>query len=1246
MCRPENDLHTDAATREEIASSRGCLYELGVDYGVLAGLRNCTANGQQLVGLFRREWNDAPAMNRAFYDVKKILTRYHIVNPGDTCTDEELEHQFAEYSMAGHDMITSFLRSCTGQKKGPFDIFYGRNELEVVYAQLGIYNLFGEQNAEWVRDTQRNLLRAQFQQMLPEAGITFSNEEANDYAGKGLFLNADTLVLIRNRRGFGDRLPRYYLFVSDESEHTGIVFMDIQTEEDVYQQMAAICNHTRMQSLFRNAAVRTDRYDGIDMKNIEQFSRDKSLNKCMQAASYGYSFFQFLHEKHALSSSATGENIASVTFCGMTNVDYATINLKNPQEADLVPFAGFYRNLGNVQWDQKMKNQGNALLPKMKKAFVKQKKEGDWDVFCTSLTGTESDRPGEGQYRITDASVRQNHTKHVLEVLGDPSVKEVSLLAAPGIGKTYSVRQYIRQKGKGIFVYISPRIAINQEVILSVEKDYGDNGISLTTDSRMNNGSICAGSNVTVIQKGQKAAGKDKNGNPYHLRTTEESEKEKDAYQSPYNIEARTSSSGVIKENRDRERVLDRLCGCAGNIAAYQLDLCRDGKEPELPNIMIGLSTQACGKISQSALISDMLQIFGIPDLVSAVTDRTGKQMISEDDAEIFRKTFGNVTFMVDEISGDEGGSQILRALRKICTGTAKYSNQRIAPKLIVADASMQDKTTASRYLGADTSETVFINRSGHHSDCLYTEPDGSDKAIINCCTYPAKNLFLTYKTNIQEQDYAPAQEQDLKPYVRKILDDVISVCRPQDGQTEQIICQDGSTRHPQCLVYIQNKDDLANIKRGLEEWNDGNGRGIRCMELTSNTDAHDKAAMQDTVNGDNAPEVLLITSSGARGLSFKYVTHLFIQIPTFSICSNMMEIMQTIYRGRGDQKTDSECSRYITFYLDLTYTKLIQKGLSEDEKEELRKIKMVIRRQKRVDMMSVCLLMQGCVESRILGYDRTTGYSITPLGRQGRIFSSPESVTELDKNIQNLIHYQKTADNEEQATLAGKVVDAAKAQNGDQYKLQPGSEDYPNFMQKWKRYMKNSLEQKGYLEPITPFVILDGCIIFRDKVENILRMNDSCRLTDEEKRRIRQMIHDKSIRDKYRRALKNVMEFISKSEAVFDRGHDLTAESGHTYYLAIPISSLGKTWSQSRWSYIYREQQMDIINCMATSLRQFTNIDVCLPLTAEYGFENVPFLFFFSADFEKKLEKRFVNTELVASTSINLLSLILGSQT
>ncbi|MBF2018426.1 MAG: hypothetical protein IGS23_25165 [Rivularia sp. T60_A2020_040] len=56
-----------------------------------------------------------------------------------------------------------------------------------------------------------------------------------------------------------------------------------------------------------------------------------------------------------------------------------------------------------------------------------------------------------------------------------------------------------------------------------------------------------------------------------------------------------------------------------------------------------------------------------------------------------------------------------------------------------------------------------------------------------------------------------------------------------------------------------------------------------------------------------NDVKIVFMTASGSRGLSFPKAKHILVEIPGFQIEKNLMEIIQVIYRGRGNDKIDHQ---------------------------------------------------------------------------------------------------------------------------------------------------------------------------------------------------------------------------------------------------------------------------------------------------------------------------------------------------
>ncbi|CCQ51412.1 Helicase-like protein [Crocosphaera watsonii WH 8502] len=69
------------------------------------------------------------------------------------------------------------------------------------------------------------------------------------------------------------------------------------------------------------------------------------------------------------------------------------------------------------------------------------------------------------------------------------------------------------------------------------------------------------------------------------------------------------------------------------------------------------------------------------------------------------------------------------------------------------------------------------------------------------------------------------------------------------------------------------------------------------------------------------------MTSSASRGLSFPNVKHILVEIPRFEVERNLMEVIQVIYRGRGNDEIDKQ-DKQLIFYLS-------EQAIYDKEKDE-----------------------------------------------------------------------------------------------------------------------------------------------------------------------------------------------------------------------------------------------------------------------------------------------------------------------
>jgi hypothetical protein len=102
---------------------------------------------------------------------------------------------------------------------------------------------------------------------------------------------------------------------------------------------------------------------------------------------------------------------------------------------------------------------------------------------------------------------------------------------------------------------------------------------------------------------------------------------------------------------------------------------------------------------------------------------------------------------------------------------------------------------------------------------------------------------------------------------------------------------------------------------------------------------------------------VIFMTSSASRGLSFPKVNHLLLAVPSFSLETNLMEIVQTLYRGRGGERDLG--AKHVTFYI--TELLVIPDGPQGE----------AVARERTLGLLTLLCLVKLCVLTRLCGAAR-----------------------------------------------------------------------------------------------------------------------------------------------------------------------------------------------------------------------------------------------------------------------------------
>lgn len=1218
-----------------VATHRGYLYECGMNMGILHYLENgLTESSRAYCAAFRQRFYER--FHAEPDDVANVVAGYLRLSR-DTIDHDSVYRFVCAAMLEGESMIRSFIKSRgvlreernrsagSTKKRDNFDVDQGKTmfladeelslNLELVYFQLGLYQYVCNSMDPRLAEFYEEHFLTSFPGIENCSGYRLNRKS---YSETGGFLKADTIVLLR-----AATTGRYYLFISDESSHTNL--FHLPDEEGLYQLFVSqIFAPLSRRSYFRATSITaTGSYEGIELNEVLQHVTDKELLKAVQAGSYAYSLLNLL--RYVESFGYDGErfqNIELLTICGKSSVDEGVINLPHPGLNDLQMFYSGYlaiknseKENGELFFENCAREAYRSIRRYRKRVLTDLNEENGWNV---------SERIFHN-FRQTHL-LRKEHSQAILDALCNPTVRTAYLLGNPGIGKTYSFKQYLCRQTDTLSFYLSPRLAINSGFQNEFAEDIRNSGsrtLIVLTDSTHGTKGISVNGDKDAVEEAIQLGSE----HGFDIKLSWENDNRNQNTNSP--VYDRLSNSDMSVSRRNQETIFGRL----EEFLSFLIEAKEYGRIHSISNVCVILSMQAC-KMPAAALKD---RLFGLMRL--NVMRQSDSGWNDEDDMEKavydLSKAFSRVVTMVDEVSGDSNGIKTSRCFRSVFRDIMEYGSGCVSTCLLVADASMTDKSTTAIYEQGQLGSTMFIGDSGKNLDQnVIVEYVGEDQetAIINCNSFPAVSLKLTMKTATSQTKKADIDA--------KILTDCL------DFVTRRKMLQmDGRQLPEQCIVYIQDKNRLAKIQMELEKIL--SKEGVKAF-----TSAVGRKQREDNLNeANNNPDVavILMTSSAARGISFKRITKTFVAVPTFDTASNLMEIVQLAFRGRGDKVTDAIAGKEIAFYIDLSHEPAENRFRSVFQSKNADKI---FRWIARTDAMTMELLLVACLETRIYGADCTSGRVFTPLGRQYDSTLTQSIQYDLQKGVNQLLWNHRGNDNVKRlCTMADNLTEMSFV--------------YPESILD-KQILRLAADSKRLQHeegsPYRPFFVYGGLIIFRvDKPQYDLNGRPIFSVnTKIEKRELVQkkeveelvqnLMKDYTLSPQEKLSCQNIGEYLGQAIEFADSFR--FSEHGNGCYIAYPLLALGNpafTKGASKWVEMYNGAKdvdsRDVVLLMKGILNTLAPMKYCHPLDGKYGFKDVPYIAFQADDFDHIMKTRYVNSQILASNRTNLLSLIFAQE-
>lgn len=994
------DRNTDTTNasdeQQSFSEGLGRLFELGFNTGFLTALQQ----HQEVITHFGSVYEQDLKHLRFPKLVEKMYQRTGVNSPWDQATLRRWFLFFLQKGfLAGVNFLAEYLQS--------FQHLQPKLPRTIVYLQC---NFYGTNSLETYEKNARTAIRELMMQF-QAAGhqIQFSDIDIDDNIKRGNFLNADVLLLLKYGRYWRILCVDLSVFSVRALEEAS----DLTNIQAIRRMIAREFRYTGSKSIFTNLSIDTDAKGTSEeilsgqLKNyFTAFKReDKESVKLIQAASYTYSFYDFLKKKGVL------EDSSNILFnvVGYTDRSINTMALHKEQLTLLSTCASIYKEQPDKRTVAEARDYVLQTVQRAaSKSFEQGRKftndlfhcvdEGDgiqWLTHSEILQGFANTRTPLLSEQLSD-EVRHRLTpidyegKNLLDVHATLIHQELTrkerpylfLTGHPGIGKTTSIVNFLKaadQQGEGfLFIYISPRKQVNLDIIQKFREETGpgfpscNNLFALTANTAIirNNDT-----KKTVHYYSQQRQGTFvERGVTFIHADDEEAKRQRTNTRRLEEIQ-----EGLLIDKGERiSGVLDSLC------SALHVTLEKPLAKAIVATVAIQ-SLKRTGKTGENTTLRHLNTIF------QGVYSREGKiiphkmQRLSEQIKHIF--------VMIDEVTGDESGVEFLDGLH-----TFMKDHQLIASpygintKIIVADASIVDPDIIQQHLSTTAYEPdkIYFRRISAHSTSsplhIFQNPfKGLSATAINANAFPASKLIVNYKIGVDvipynEETYPERGKQLPQELQSHILQDILNVLEQPDA--------------PQLLVYIQNKQRLARLIQAVREVRGTFQPNTDYLEIHANVSEAQKEAI---ARFRKTAKVVFMTASASRGLSFPNTKHIVIDIPHFEIEQNLMEILQVIYRGRGGDYDQDE--KTLTFYLT-------DQVLYHEQDDRVLAVREGI-----LYLLNILLILKTSIMTRIEGSGKlglNQRFMMIPIGGKS-VFAAGETFTarmgKLLKELQDLHH-------------------------------------------------------------------------------------------------------------------------------------------------------------------------------------------------------------------------------------------------
>ena len=1213
----------------KLGQDLGRLFEVGFNIGMLTYIKQkelkCNYGNLYEQDL---EQVNFPKIKRKLIDKIGVISDQH----------REIVNQWAKFFLqksflAGLNFLDEYFSAIGWDGKRQL------RRIEVVYFQ----GYFADDNTLGTYLKGENRVYQDWLSQFNNSGIDINKFNTNKYQEKGEFLKADSLVYFRYKQQVRILVIDYSIFTIKSIRD----LTDLNNIEVLRQILLSNISYLKSKSVFANLGLDSQNDHFLFSESLSQYykafvCKDKETIKAIQAGSYAYSFWNWLTSQQQI----LAEDEVTFNIIGYSDRDSAALSVQQNNIKLLETCYHIYREQSVASEISSARKQVlNIIRRKAQRSFagggkfIKDLLEISRDgIHLVSHQETFSDFNSyqdtippaiANQLDISPGlNLQQAHEILIKQILAATDDSLFTFLTGnPGIGKTTAISKFLKQEkiieSGFLFIYISPRTQVNLDIV----QKFTDLETKCLCDDRL----ITVNTNSNLISKNDGKATVQYCSNQLEDRFTLQT-----VDFIPQNELMESSSSNSRSVDRKTATRLQESSsnkkGVLYSMSEAIYSLINNGHN----NIVATVALQSLKKLSGGKDTLDHFQ-----RIFRDVYNETDKKPIAAKLEQLSQRV-KHIFIAIDEITGDRSGVDFLLGISNKLKKYGLTNREYFNTKIIVADASIIDTDVIKQHLSKTTAEPnkIFFRKADPSNVPLTKESFtfNSNKAIaLNTNSYPAKQLNITYKILIHSLKFKEKNKKidqpkkyDLEQHAQtEIINDIENIL--SDFPKEQII------------VYIQDKNRLDNLINTLKERKPRFELYQDYLAIHADLGQSEKQEVQkykDTV------QIIFMTASASRGLSFPKTKHILVDLPRFEIEANLMEVIQVIYRGRGITQIDGE-DKQLIFYLTEQATYYIEDA--DDRRYAIQ--------ESTLNILDFLIILHISIKTRIYGYGNIAdkNYMMIPVGGKSVLTAGESLSNKIKTLITNLKKEHRKRNHDLRLKQAAKQLEelmktaeitihdhSQKAANKKLSYLKLLDDIRQEFIKPINSNLSTLLNfpaiQTGYVAGSLLIVPLAN-----QKVEEVYRLKiDDKTVTLAEI--LSELAQDTSLSENIQMPINETLQLIRELEQQKYRNQRLEQENKYLdRYYAIPlfiflVEDTFLTYFRNR-EVEPEDQRFRAI--LETYVRSIFPISKAIPIG--YKYEKFPFLIFRSYSLKEMRAKQFNNNYLMNSKELNILNLILA---